>query len=65
MPTRRVVDSVDDLEFFPRNLSHTEILQRLATFSHEDVEALRVLAEDRLRRWWALTYYNRDTMRPH
>jgi hypothetical protein len=59
---RRSVD-LDDLEFFPTDMTHGDILHRLATFSRDDVEALRVLAEDRLRRWWALTYH--QSAQPH
>lgn len=59
---RRFID-LDDLEFFPKDMTHGDILQRLASFSRDDVEALRVLAEDRLRRWWALTYH--EPARPH
>lgn len=48
----------------PEGLRLTEILQRLAAISPQDVEDLRILAEDTLRRRWAALAYH-DTMRPH
>lgn len=64
MPSRRRFVDLDELEFFPRNLTHGQILERLGTFCPADVEALRVLAELKLREWWALTYHH-DTVQPH